>query len=72
MKKICIVGGSFTRNQAPYEDSSWDIWILNRFFHLYPRFNLNFDLHNLSTLSDNDEYMKFIKNLQNLVVIRYY
>lgn len=52
MRKVAIVGSSdTTRNMAPYDDLSWEIWTLNDMCILgLPRIDRYFELHSDSML----------------------
>ena len=60
MRKICIVGWSSTMREAPYNDKTWEIWILNHRVDLYPCHDLHFELHN--TTNYWGDYLEFLKN----------
>lgn len=45
-RKVAIVGSSdTTRNDAPYSDPSWEIWVINDMCLLAPRVDRVFDIH---------------------------
>jgi hypothetical protein len=52
VKKIAIVGCSDTKDQAPFNDASWEIWGVNNLFHHIPRYDRWFEIHNLTKDSD--------------------
>jgi hypothetical protein len=60
VRKIAIVGNSPTRTQAPFEDSSWEIWGLNHLISYYPRIDLHFDVHDTSWVGTDNKYYDFI------------
>lgn len=43
--KVCIVGFADSRDQAPYNDDSYEIWGLNSLFENIPRWDLWFEIH---------------------------
>lgn len=43
--KVCIVGFADSRDQAPYNDESYEIWGLNSLFESIPRWDLWFEIH---------------------------
>ena len=44
-KKVAIVGFADTRNQAPYNDPTFEIWGLNDLHSHIPRYDRWFDIH---------------------------
>lgn len=44
-KKIAIVGCSDTRDQAPFDDESFEIWGVNNLFYHIPRWTRWFEIH---------------------------
>lgn len=54
--KVAILGKLPTRNKAPFDDSGWDIWSVNKRPNeiLLPRVNKWFDLHFEPFTSDQD------------------
>lgn len=69
--KICILGCATSWKDAPFKDSSVEIWTLNKsLFNLVPRFDRHFDVHIprlYLTLDDN--YTKWLQNNQNKLYI---
>lgn len=49
-KKVAIVGFAESWKQAPWQDTSIDIWSLNEFWKYAPRWNAWFELHDAQTL----------------------
>lgn len=45
VKKVAIVGCSDTKNLAPYDDKSWDIWAMNNAFNHAKRPSAWFEIH---------------------------
>lgn len=70
MKKIAIVCGSPSSEfLAPFEDKSWEIWVLgnrvNRFIEKNLRFDRIFEIHDdLSEHGDIKTYVNYIANLK--------
>ena len=44
-EKVAICGFADSWNQAPFNDSSWEIWGLNSLFEIIPRWDRWFDVH---------------------------
>lgn len=44
-KKVAIVGFADTKDQAPYQDPTWEIWALNDLHGYCPRVTRHFDIH---------------------------
>jgi len=69
--KICILGTAPSWKDAPFNDNSVEIWILNSYLiNLVPRFDRHFDVHIphwYHTLNDN--YTKWLQNNQNKLYI---
>ena len=54
-KKVAIVGAApSSRELAPYEDESWEIWSLNFNYKWIKRWSRHFDLHKMSHHRDNN------------------
>lgn len=45
MKKVAIVGFAGTKDMAPYEDPSFDIWTVNNLYKFVPRSDRIFQMH---------------------------
>lgn len=44
--KVALVGfASSSRNQAPWDDKTWEIWGMNSLYAMIPRFNRWFEIH---------------------------
>lgn len=55
--KIAIVGGSAsTRDMAPYDDLSWEIWGMQNRLSQYKRINLAFEVHGRGHFQSEDAY----------------
>lgn len=48
--KVAIVGGGSTRVDAPYDDTSWDIWAFSSRDWAYPRVTRWFEIHAITDL----------------------
>jgi len=62
--KIAVVGfASNTRDEAPYKDTSWEIWGLNNLWSFLPRWDRWFEVHDPKQLEGlyGPEYIKFLK-----------
>jgi len=44
-KKLALVGYAASRDEAPWEDPNFDIWIMNDMYELAPRYDAVFDIH---------------------------
>ena len=68
-KKVAIVGGSeSTRDKAPYEDESWEIWGTQNRLPQYKRYDLLFEVHSPSHFIDDgtrDGYFNLYKHQIN-------
>jgi hypothetical protein len=47
-KKIAIVGCSDSKDMAPFNDPTWEIWGVNNLFFHIPRWNRWFEIHNIT------------------------
>lgn len=45
MRRVAIVGGAWTRKQAPYDDAGWDIWAFSSLRLHTPRITRWFEMH---------------------------
>lgn len=50
LRKVAIIGGAQSRMQAPYDDTSWDIWAFSSLRLSTPRFTRWFEMHALADL----------------------
>lgn len=46
-KKVAIVGCSDSKNLAPFNDPSWEIWGVNNLFYHIPRYDRWFEIHSV-------------------------
>jgi len=42
-KKVAIIGGSVSKDEAPYDDKKWEVWSCNEMSA--PRFDRHFEMH---------------------------
>lgn len=49
-RKIALVGFADSRDQAPYNDPTWELWGVNDLYHYVPRLNVTFELHHIDNL----------------------
>lgn len=54
MRKIAILGAGPSRRYAPWDDPTWECWGLGRFWQWMPRWNLWFEMHQLSASSADE------------------
>ncbi len=62
--KIAVVGfASNTRDEAPFKDTSWEIWGLNNLYSFVPRWDRWFEMHDPKQIEQlyGPEYVKFLK-----------
>lgn len=62
--KIAVVGfASNTRDEAPFKDTSWEIWGLNNLWNFLPRWDRWFEMHDPSQVQAlyGPEYVKFLQ-----------
>lgn len=45
VRKICILGFADSRVQAPFQDSSWEIWGVNDVYAHVPKVDVTFEVH---------------------------
>lgn len=82
MRKIAILGMAPSWKDAPFHDTSWEIWGLSRLYVLLPRWDKWFELHKLEeicrTWEQNDaaaekaarkDYTQFLKDAANPVYL---
>lgn len=62
--KIAVVGfASNTRDEAPYKDTTWEIWGLNNLWNFLPRYDRWFEIHDPKQIEQlyGAEYVGFLK-----------
>lgn len=60
-KKIAIIGFTASRDQAPWGQPGWEIWICNNLWKLVPdKWHRLYDLHDLATITSDPEQAAFI------------
>lgn len=50
-RKVAILGAGPSRREAPWSDPTWEMWGLGRFWTWMPRWDLWFEMHQLSIFS---------------------
>jgi len=76
-KKVAIVGLSWNRKNAPFEDKSFDIWTMNHGIYLFGNRHIDicFDMHNWNTAEYSvnyyEVYLKKVKLKFPIVVPEY-
>lgn len=70
VKKVAIVGfAPSTKDMAPYNDSDWEIWVLNEYFAMLPKGidakNITrwFELHQRDTVLNSSRSKEYIEKL---------
>lgn len=63
--KMAIVGGSASRDFAPYDDPEWEIWGCNEME--YKRFDIMFELHPMSV--QNEKELEYLRNCEKPVYV---
>lgn len=58
-KKVAIVAGSASRDDAPYDNPEWEIWGCNEMS--YKRFDFMFELHPMDVQKEELEYLRKCK-----------
>ncbi|MGI6541867.1 MAG: hypothetical protein ACOX44_02200 [Limnochordia bacterium] len=51
-KKVAVIGGASTRNAAPFNDLTWDIWAFSSLRSHTPRITRWFEMHALEDLQE--------------------
>lgn len=61
-RRICILGFAPSKTEAPYADTSWEIWGVNDVYAHVPRTDATFELHHLQNLGNrrNPNYEKWM------------
>lgn len=47
-KRVAIVGCSGSKDLAPFNDPTWEIWGVNNLFYFIPRYDKWFEIHNIT------------------------
>ena len=71
--RIAVVGfASNTRDEAPFKDTSWEIWGLNNLHTFVPRWDRWFEMHDPKQIEQlyGAEYVKFLKEATNPVYMQ--
>jgi len=70
MRKLAIVGSArSTKDKAPWDDDSFDIWHFNHGYQNIPRFTKWFDIHSEETIRLHPDYFQFLKENQKNVYL---
>lgn len=64
-KKVAIVGGSSSRDGAPYNEPKWIIWGCNEM--TYERFDVMFELHPMSV--QNEKELEYLRNCKKPIYV---
>jgi len=64
MNKLAIVGFADTKNEAPFNDSSYEIWSLNEFGLDLPRTTRLFQMHGRDIVENNTKDKKHLQKLK--------
>ena len=67
MRKIAIIGHGPSKKQFDF-NSDYEVWSLNQKIDL-PRFDLWFDIHNLSRINKDSGYWQFLKENETKIII---
>ncbi len=68
-RKIAIVGSAGTKQYAPWNDRSWELWSLNHKYWNYDRTDRHFDIHNPVNIRKNKAYLNWLVGLQEKVML---
>ena len=49
-RKLAMVGYAASRDEAPWQDPDFDIWIMNDMYELAPRYDAVFDIHDIAEI----------------------
>lgn len=61
--KIAIVGtGRRTKDEAPYDDLSWQIWSPALYYNDLPRLDVGFEIHRQEIIEQTEGYSQWLKN----------
>lgn len=69
-RKIAIVGFTGSREQAPWDDPSWELWGLNNLHIMTPwqRCKRWYDLHDDRTIESDEQHVAWLRSLTNMPV----
>jgi hypothetical protein len=71
-KKIAIIGFTMSRDEAPWGDPTWEIWVCNNLaLHLRPDqpFHRIYDLHDYNTISSDKPHEAYLRTAKQPVVV---
>lgn len=61
VKKVAIVGFTYSRELAPYDDPSFEIWACNNLWRFIQRFDRLYDLHDDETIASDADHSAFLR-----------
>ncbi len=76
MKKVALVGYASSWGEAPFEDKSFEIWIMNSMYLIAPRYDRIFDIHDIEEIKnrpqkpDEPKHYEAIKTLQKPIYMQ--
>ena len=69
-RKIAIVGFTNSREDAPWDDPEWEIWICNDLHaHVPEKWDRLYDLHSLKEIREKKEHENFLRVTQKPVYV---
>lgn len=69
-KKVAIVGFTGSRELAPWDDPTFEIWICNNLHKFVPdKWHRLYDLHDLATIREDKEHEAFLRATKKPVVV---
>lgn len=71
-RKICIVGFTRTRSEAPWDDPTWEVWGINNLHKYEPnhtKARLWFDLHDFTTIAQDAVHEAWLRTAPMPVVV---
>jgi len=71
-KKVAIIGFTMSRDEAPWNQPGWEIWVCNNLaLHLRPeqKFDRIYDLHDYGTISSDKPHEAYLRTTDKPVVV---
>lgn len=69
-KKVAIVGFTNSRELAPWDDPTFEIWLCNNLHKFVPdRWHRLYDLHDVPTIKSDTEHEAFLRTTKKQVVV---
>lgn len=69
-KKVAIVGFTNSRELAPWDDPTFEIWLCNNLWKFVPdKWHRLYDLHDLATIKGDAEHESFLRTTKKPVVV---